>query len=381
MEYRYLALTGGGAKGYAYIGAFEELNKLGIFKDLDMLAGSSVGAIFSLLFATNWPTSKVLKKLDELDFNKFVLKDSPLTPLPIIGPPIEAISKVKNIFTHYGLHEAQELYDWFKNIIKEVTGNENATFNDWHQYKVENPTIGLKDICVEACNLNISFNEVFSFQTDYKDVLIADAIRASMAFPFIFTPWIIKNNMFADGGMQRNCPINVFESTPGVPNPLALSLWLDDADNIRYFEDKMKPKSEPIHSFISFIDEIMESITNAQSYDLLTGPYKNMMIYCDTLGVSTLQFNLDINKKQALIESGKYGVIRYFHQQHPELTQKVYDSHTLSLIEKFNFPKSLAYFLNKLSKEDIEQFKGTNEDNELPLFIKWHRVLSTYTIV
>ena len=61
MEKLGLALGGGGIKGVAYIGAFKALRELGI--NVDFLSGTSSGSIFATLFALNYTTEEMIKKV------------------------------------------------------------------------------------------------------------------------------------------------------------------------------------------------------------------------------------------------------------------------------------------------------------------------------
>ena len=317
--YKYIVLRGGGAKGFTHLGAIQELYKMGIFQNIEMIAGTSVGAIAAFIFSTGWPMEKIKETIFSVNLEKLTSSDSVMSSVPVLGSIIEPILEMSNFGHNYGIHKATGIYNWFKTIAKEVTGNELITFKEWHNLKVEHPELGLKDIIIEACNVNTQFNEIFSYTTENSDVPIVDAVRASMAIPFYFTPWQIKGCLYVDGGMQKSCPTEVFELEPGVPNPEAIVIWLDDYDNILYFEKGIKPPPTPINDHITFISTVVD--LDEESYNLLKGPYRHKVIYCDTLKVTSLQFNLPDKTKQDLINSGAQGVISYFQEYHPELTR------------------------------------------------------------
>ncbi len=352
--YEHLALEGGGAKGYIYIGVAKELARLGILDKLHSIAGASVGAIGALVLSTGWSIEKMEKTFLDLDFSAMAQggwKGALLSPYTAAN--------------YYGLHDADAFLQLFKKIIKEVTGNENTTFEEWHQLKEKRPELGLKDIVVEACNLNTKLNETFSYLTQHKDVPIAEAIRASMAFPVYFTPMKIKGCFYGDGGEQKNCPSDDFEEEPGTFNPKVLSIRLDDVDEIKYFEEGVRPPPTPINNFLECSLAHFESALNAQNYAFHQSPYKANAIFCDTLKIGTLKFDLSKEEKDALIASGQYAVIRYFRQKHPELAKAVYgkdDKVTLKLVK--SAPVSFMDFIRRQPKESFEE--NEEEANSSP---------------
>ncbi len=157
-----LVLGSGGARGYAHIGVIEEIEKDG-FK-ISSVSGSSMGALIGGLYACgklddykNWVTT--LKKID-------VLKLLDIT------------------FSGTGFIKGERV---FKNL-DELFG----------------------DIKIE--DLPIKFTAVATDITTKKEVWfqkgsLADAIRASISIPTIFTPKKINGHYFVDGGVINPLPV------------------------------------------------------------------------------------------------------------------------------------------------------------------------------
>lgn len=353
--YKSLALEGGGAKGYVYVGVAEELERLGILPEIDEIAGSSVGAIADLYLASGYTTQQIKEKMFKLDFKNLLLDDR------YIVTPINWVKK-------FGLFDADAMHQHFRDIVKEVTGNENITFEEWHKYKLKHPEKKLKDIIVEACNIGTGYNETFSYKTEHKDVPVADAIRASMAFPQVFTPVKIKGTYYNDGGMQNNCPISVFGDTSGVIGQEAFGICLEDLTNIHYYLNGTKPNPKIINNVLECFESQIEAMLNVQSYYLMTGPYKDKIIYCDTLDAGTLDFALSEGQKEALAASGQYGVIRYMALNHPELAKQHYPAETLALLEKAQYPLSITEFVAIIKQTNIDIRKALKPSDSL----HWH---------
>jgi predicted acylesterase/phospholipase RssA len=69
-EIRYLALEGGGGKGFAYLGALQVLEKLKVMEHIDGVSGTSAGAITALMIAMGMTSEEIDNELKN-DFNKF----------------------------------------------------------------------------------------------------------------------------------------------------------------------------------------------------------------------------------------------------------------------------------------------------------------------
>lgn len=366
-NFRYLALEGGGSKGFIYLGVAESLDKLGILKSIEEIAGASVGAMGALLLSTGWPVPKMQKLFDEINFSQMAS-----------GGWFEKLTGFITFIRHFGLHRADRFHDLFKKIIKEVTGNENTTFAQWHEFRLAHPELNLKDISVEACNLNTKLNETFSWRTEHADVPIADAVRASMGFPVYFSPWPIKGCLYGDGGEQNNCPSTVFEKEEGEFNPEVLSVRLDSMDEIRYFKYGVKPPPSEINTGLQCTFAHFESALNSQNRMFFQSPYKNTTVFCDTLNVSTLKFDLDQDTRTALRKSGEYGVIRYFHKHFPAFVESKYGEHiqTLAQIKKAEHPICFTEFVSKATKRMKLTAVGSPANDALaakdkPLFHQW----------
>jgi NTE family protein len=67
----YLALEGGGGKGFAYLGALQLLDKHKVLDQIKGVAGTSAGAITALMISLRMKADEIAKKIDETDFTEF----------------------------------------------------------------------------------------------------------------------------------------------------------------------------------------------------------------------------------------------------------------------------------------------------------------------
>lgn len=163
-----LVLGGGGAKGFAHIGALEALNELGI-SHFDCIVGNSVGSIIGAHYASHNNVSllkKDAKDIKELRFKIF--KDLSLTDS--------------------GLINGKQLLTFLEKKIGK------KTFSDLDTELIIN-TYDLK-----------SGRELI-----LKTGGVLKAIRSSIAIPIIFTPVLDSDQILIDGGFYSSFPIHILK--------------------------------------------------------------------------------------------------------------------------------------------------------------------------
>jgi NTE family protein len=194
-----VVLSGGGADGLAHIGVLKALDEHNI--PIDYICGTSIGALIGALYASGispaeieamyysdkfqkWSNGELEDKHNfyfvkkEPDASWINLKFSPdtfiLTSLPtnVIWPvPLD-----------YGMME--------------FFGNISAAAN----YKFDNLMIPFR--CV-ASNITLKCESVLG-EGD-----LGQSIRASMSYPFYLKPLMIDGNLYVDGGLYNNFPVDV----------------------------------------------------------------------------------------------------------------------------------------------------------------------------
>lgn len=182
-----LALSGGGVRGAAHIGAIKALEQNGI--KIDAIAGTSAGSMVAALYAMGYTTEEMLKLFNY--FSKAVMAISPRYFLGGIkekrGIQVGGITSSKNI--ELAIQEAAKL----KNII---------TIQD-----IKMPiSIPATDL---ISNREIIFTNDNNLQGEkyIHDIEIGKAVRASSSFPGLYVPFEYKKYQFVDGGIFDNLPV------------------------------------------------------------------------------------------------------------------------------------------------------------------------------
>ena len=125
-----LVLSGGGAKGYAHLGALKVLEKENI--KIDYIAGTSIGAFIGTLYSIGYTIDEIEKVLDSLNTESFLESGSDLTNLDLDKK--ESLKKYSfyinfdnelNYSLPKGLRETEELYLTIKNLLKNYENIKN----------------------------------------------------------------------------------------------------------------------------------------------------------------------------------------------------------------------------------------------------------------
>lgn len=165
-----LVLSGGGARGSAHIGVIEELEKQGF--EIVSIAGTSMGSVIGGIYA--------LGKLDE--FKTWLCRLDKL----------EVFKLLDFSFSSQGLVKGDRVIGELKKFISDK--------------RIEDLEIAYAAVATDLLNKK---------EVIIKKGSIYEAIRASIAFPTVFTPVNMDNTLLIDGGVLNNIPINHVKRFPG----------------------------------------------------------------------------------------------------------------------------------------------------------------------
>ena len=188
-----LVLSGGGVKGYAHLGVLRVLERENI--KIDYITGTSIGALIGTLYSIGYSVDEIEKFLDDVNVSSFLETVTDNTNLSLEKK--ESLKKYSaylsfdnelNFSFPKGLKGTGEEYL----ILKKILGK--------YEYmdSFDNFPIPLR---IVATNLNTGETKAFS-KGDVAKVLIA-----SMAIPSIFEPMKIDGEIYVDGLVSRNLPV------------------------------------------------------------------------------------------------------------------------------------------------------------------------------
>lgn len=160
-----LALSGGGARGFAHIGVLKALEENGIFPDL--IAGVSAGSIIGSLYCAGYSPDEMLALFKNQQF-----KDMAELNMPRIS--LFEFDGFKKFMRHaLKRHKFEELERPLKVIVTDIDNGVSVTLDSGN---------------------------------------VAQAVFASCSIPVIFPPMLIDGTNYVDGGLLRNFPVTPIRS-------------------------------------------------------------------------------------------------------------------------------------------------------------------------
>lgn len=178
-KYDTLVLSGGGVKGYTYLGIIKFLEQRNLIQNINNYSGTSIGSIFCFLLILGYTYNELeclflninLLKLKSFSIKNLILKDT------------WGVNDNKNLI--FILHLACK----FKGV------SPNITFKELN-----------KKFYIVATKLPTFEEVVFSNETT-PDLKIINAIQASINIPIFFNKYNLNGVYFIDGGFTNNFPI------------------------------------------------------------------------------------------------------------------------------------------------------------------------------
>ncbi|MDR2138759.1 MAG: patatin-like phospholipase family protein [Tannerella sp.] len=183
-----LALSGGGAKGFAHVGVFKALEEFGIRPDI--ISGTSFGALMGTLFADGFSTGEIEQLFSDREFTEFAHIQLPKS----------------------GIFDSSRFSRFLEQHL--------------HARRFEELQIPL---IVVATNLDNGTSRAFTSGP------IVETVRASCSIPVLFSPVLIDGVHYVDGGLFHNFPVSFIRSqcecvigvnvSPFVPREYSQSLY------------------------------------------------------------------------------------------------------------------------------------------------------------
>lgn len=161
-----LALSGGGAKGFAHIGVFKLLEECGLKPDI--IAGTSVGSLMGALFADGYSADEIKELFTGREFSEFAQLQIPKS----------------------GLFDSKRFRYFLKRHLRAKTFEELKT-----------------PLVVIATDLDHGVSH------EFRTGPVVEAVTASCSIPIIFSPVVINGIHYVDGGLFHNFPVSIIRDS------------------------------------------------------------------------------------------------------------------------------------------------------------------------
>ncbi|MEH7107259.1 patatin-like phospholipase family protein [Bacillus sp. JJ1764] len=284
--------SGGGIKGFALIGAYEEIESRGL--RFVRVAGTSAGSIIAALIAAGYTSKEVYELVDAVELSKML--DARKTIIPF------KLAKWMFLYWKLGLYKGNELEKWIKEKL-EAKGL--RTFSDL-------PPKALRVIASDLSNgqMIVLPDDLEKYGISPGSFSIAKAIRMSCSIPYFFEPVKIRTadgmNMVVDGGVLSNFPMWLFdkENVKKVRPVLGIKLSSNE-----YEHEKHK-----IANAIELFEALFETMKDAHDARYISKKHASNIIFIPTDGILSIEFHLTETKKQELVQLGREYARKFLNQ-------------------------------------------------------------------
>ncbi|MGG3683438.1 patatin-like phospholipase family protein [Aeribacillus composti] len=273
--------SGGGIKGFAFIGAYKALEEKGF--EFARVAGTSAGSIIAALIAAGYKSDEILFLMDSLDLRKFLDKRKGIMSFMLM--------KWISVYWRMGLYKGQFLEEWMEEKLK---AKGVSTFADLPKGK-------LRVIASDLTNGKIVVlpDDLSKYGINPNRFSVAKAVRMSSCLPYFFEPvklWTKDGvSIVVDGGVLSNFPIWLFDGKIKKRPILGFQLSA-------HIEER--PKNE-IKNALSMFHALFETMKEAHDARHIATRHERSIVFIPVENILTTEFKITNEKKQELIQLGK----------------------------------------------------------------------------
>jgi hypothetical protein len=301
-ELKTLVFSGAGALGVAYSGCVNALSELGALENIKTLGGSSAGSIISYAIALGLTPKEIETEILEHNFGEFL--NCPGANLQSIltekGYAKKHKAQTAIVLARLNDTNAMSTNTAVKRFLKELwlkTYKKSPTFKQLYDKTGQT-------LVITGCDIGTRQEKYNSWETA-PDMLVEDAVLASMSIPMVFPPVKLYANEDAcviDGGTLNNLPVNIGQGTP--------SLYIVIGEPIT-----KQGKFTETSGFFDFLSHLTQTILNNPYQYIFSIPAiveKTIQVEIPP-GLGALSFDMEDSQKWDLINNGYNAILKYFH--------------------------------------------------------------------
>ena len=179
-----LVFSGGGVKGYSFIGCLKALEELNITQDIKAISSTSIGSLFSILFIIGYKSKELEQIFSNIDFNNL------------------QNFEILNFKNNYGFDNGDNIMKFLQVLLTEKKIDPEITFLQlFEKTKIKFIITGT----------NISKQKIVYFNYKiYPDMKVLTALRITMSIPIIYEYVRFEDDIYVDGGLLDDYPIDYF---------------------------------------------------------------------------------------------------------------------------------------------------------------------------
>lgn len=270
-----LVISGGGMKGFLYIGTIKLLFEYNIINKFKYFYGTSFGGIIVTCLNLGWSLQELLKLAIEFPLNEIIEFD------------------FDNILNNNGIIPQTNYETFYKKIVSFKHFSEDITFKELFDST-------RKELHLYAYSFKQSTVVDFNYVT-YPNCKIWQALYMTTALPLIIPPFTFNDDLFIDGGVMENFPIDRVHQE-NKPYTIGIST---DTYKINIEETNKIFVEKNIQKYLSYIIDLFQIISTKEINNL----HKNTFVlnFDEQTTIENLKsfdFTINSNIKKQLIESG-----------------------------------------------------------------------------
>ncbi len=266
-----VVLAGGGARGIAHISVLKAIEEAGI--PVDIVGGTSMGAIVGGFYAAGYTPSEIERIVRSVNWRLLFFDDNKSAHMTYREKMDFYRYPLRFFFDKHGFYNSGGILSG-KNILRFF----DALTSPYPE-KMDFSDLPCPFFCVAT-----------DVETGERVVLdkgsLAEAIRASMSFPGVFSPWEKDGRFLVDGGVVDNLPVQLAREYGA---DIVIAVNLNSKDDL--FDEVDRSLINPAVRSLLFI---MKQNGNFQA------PLADFLINID---VGTMQIT-DFDKAEKLLEYG-----------------------------------------------------------------------------
>lgn len=281
-----IAIEGGGAAGIAHIGALEVLEERRVLQHITHFIGSSAGAITAAGLACRAPIAVLKRKIWESDFNAFCDSD------------LGVIRNSYRLLTRYGWYRGDELEKWIGDVLDELTGRIDITFEEMYI---------VFGTFLEITVTDVGRGTIYLNRYTSPDMQVKTAVRRSSMIPIFFQADYDSdsNRYFVDGGLMHNYPLDRLYRHFDKSECIGLKLL--SSNELHEMNPGAAENDEPSGpmSLTAYLKIILTMLRNQALKSHVHADDWERTIAIDVGTVSAIDFDLKDSEKAFLINQGR----------------------------------------------------------------------------
>jgi predicted acylesterase/phospholipase RssA len=262
-----LVLSGGGIKGVAHIGALYAMQELGILTNFTSFTATSVGSLLISLYVVGYSPCELYDFIKHFD-----------------------LARLKNInlgnIDNYGLDDGKRVEFMIRRMIRNKGLNENITLKELYDLTLK--YVIFTSVCITKPKVHFLSKDTF------PDLPLYKAVRMSISIPFFYCPVEHEGEMYVDGGLGANYPMEYYNGSHDKTIGLHIMDPIDNIDKIQDLE--------------TYGLRILEILAHFWSVDS-TKKFLDNTININVASINIINYSIDSKVKDELFMSGYKSVM------------------------------------------------------------------------